>query len=66
MGQNNKDRELIYNRNEKRINDTHAKHNKAKGEDATKYGEFIPTFHQWLPIGEQKEKAEELKNATKD
>lgn len=34
-------------------------------EDATKYGEFIPTFFTWNTLKEQKEKAEEMENITK-
>ena len=82
----NMDRNLVYNRNEKRINDTHAKHNLAsdkeefqklkqgkqedtisiEGEDSTKYGEFVSTFHQWLPIEEQKDMAKDLEDMTKE
>lgn len=35
------------------------------GEDATKYGEFISSYFAWLPLPEQKDKAEELANMTK-
>ena len=66
MSKREKDRELIYNKNEKRVNDTYAKHNKMAGEDATKYGEFVSTFHNWLPINEQKETAKRLEETTKD
>ena len=38
---------------------------KGNREDATKYGEFIPTFFTWLTPKEQKEKAEEMENMTK-
>ena len=34
-------------------------------EDTTKYGEFVPTTHHWLPIEQQKRKAEKLANVTK-
>jgi len=85
---NNMDRNLKYNRNEKRINDTYAKHNLASskeeyqnlkqekeieeeeasmnGEDSTKYGEFVSSFHHWLPIEEQKDIAESLEDMTKE
>ena len=33
--------------------------------NVTKYGEFIPTFHAWLGLEEQKERAKELMNMTK-
>ncbi|MDR0978727.1 MAG: hypothetical protein LBL91_02120 [Lachnospiraceae bacterium] len=36
------------------------------GEDATKYGEFVCTEHQWLPPKEQKAKSKKLENITKD
>ena len=35
-------------------------------EDTTKYGEFVPSTHHWLPIEQQKKKAEELANITKE
>ena len=34
-------------------------------EDTTKFGEFVPTTHHWLPIEQQKQKAEKLANITK-
>lgn len=36
------------------------------GEDTTKYGEFISSFHAWLPIEEQKSKVKEMENMTED
>ncbi len=41
------------------------KQEKRKKENTTKYGEFIPSSHHWLPIEEQKHKAEKLSNITK-
>ena len=38
---------------------------KKRKEDTSKYGEFVPSSHQWLPIEHQKEKAEKLANVTK-
>lgn len=35
------------------------------GEDSTKYGEFISSFHEWVPPEKQKEKAHELENVTR-
>lgn len=35
------------------------------GEDATKYGEFISSYFAWIPLPEQKEKAEEMEKMTK-
>ena len=35
-----------------------------KGEDATKYGEFVCSFDHWLPPEEQKRKAEQLEKMT--
>lgn len=35
------------------------------GEDSTKYGEFISSYFAWIPLPEQKEKAEEMSNMTK-
>ena len=42
------------------------KNNEKKIEDATKYGEFIPTFFNWETIKEQKEKVEEMEKMTKN
>lgn len=36
------------------------------GDDATKYGEFISSYFAWISLPEQKEKAEELQNMTKN
>lgn len=33
-------------------------------EDATKYGEFIPSAFNWLTLDQQKKRAEELENMT--
>jgi len=35
------------------------------GEDSTKYGEFISSFHEWVPPEKQKEKSHELENVTR-
>lgn len=35
------------------------------GEDATKYGEFIPSYFTWVSLEQQKDKVEELENMTK-
>ena len=35
------------------------------GEDATQYGEFISTYFAWIPLPDQKEKAEEMAKMTK-
>ena len=34
------------------------------GEDATQYGEFISTYFAWIPLPNQKEKAEEMAKMT--
>lgn len=36
------------------------------GEDTTKYGEFISSYFAWVPLPQQKEKAEEMENMTKN
>lgn len=36
------------------------------GEDSTKYGEFISSYFAWISLPNQKERAEELNNMTKD
>lgn len=33
-------------------------------EDTTKYGEFVCSLDNWLPIDKQKEKAKKLENIT--
>ena len=35
------------------------------GEDSTKYGEFVSSYFAWIPLPEQKQKAEEMNNMTK-
>ena len=35
------------------------------GEDATQYGEFVSSYFAWIPLPEQKKKAEELAKITK-
>ena len=36
------------------------------GEDATLYGEFVCSYHHWLPIEKQKEQAEKMQKITKN
>ena len=36
-----------------------------KKKNITRYGEFVPTFHVWLGLSEQKQRAEEMENMTK-
>lgn len=36
------------------------------GEDSTKYGEFIASYFAWISLPEQKQKAKELDNMTKE
>ena len=56
-------RKLVYNKNEKRVNDTV---NKEHAEDTSKYGEFIPSEFGWITPNEQKSKAKKMENITKD
>ena len=35
------------------------------GEDATQYGEFLSTYFAWIPLPDQKKKAEEMADMTK-
>lgn len=37
-----------------------------KKEDTTRYGEFVCSTFQWLPIEKQKEQAEKMANITKN
>ena len=39
---------------------------KMRKENATKYCEFVPSMHHWLPIEKQKEKAQKLADITKN
>lgn len=34
------------------------------GEDATQYGEFISTYFAWIPLPDQKKKAQEMAKMT--
>lgn len=36
------------------------------GEDATQYGEFIPSYFSWISLEEQKLVADKLEQATKE
>ena len=36
------------------------------GEDATQYGEFVSSYFAWIPLPNQKEKAEEMAKMTKN
>lgn len=36
-----------------------------KQDNTTKYGEFVCSFYQWLPIDIQKKQAEKMSNVTK-
>ena len=36
------------------------------GEDATQYGEFISSYFAWIPLPQQKKKAEEMADMTKE
>lgn len=36
------------------------------GEDATLYGEFVCSYHHWLPIEKQKEQARKMQEITKN
>ena len=35
------------------------------GEDTTQFGEFVSSYFAWVPLPEQKEKADEMANMTK-
>ena len=35
------------------------------GEDSTQYGEFVSSYFAWVPLPDQKEKAEEMVKMTK-
>jgi len=35
------------------------------GEDATQFGEFVSSYFAWVPLPEQKEKADEMAKMTK-
>ena len=36
-----------------------------KSDNTTKYGEFICSFHQWLPLDIQKEQAKKMSKISK-
>ena len=36
------------------------------GEDATQYGEFVSTYFAWIPLPNQKKKAEDMAKMTKN
>ena len=41
------------------------KNNNNKRKNTTKYGEFVCSEYQWLPIEKQKEQADKMANMTK-
>lgn len=46
------------------MRDKKNKFNTEVGEDATQYGEFIPSYFSWITLKGQKEKVEELESMT--
>ena len=50
---------------EERVNNT-LEEKYEVGEDSTKYGEFISSYFAWISLPNQKERAEELNNMTKN
>ena len=40
--------------------------NNENGEDATQYGEFISSYFSWITLDDQKKRAEELNENTKN
>ena len=36
------------------------------GEDATQYGEFVSSYFAWIPLPDQKKKAKEMADMTKE
>lgn len=36
-----------------------------KGDDATEYGEFVPSYDHWVSLDEQKRIVKKLENITK-
>lgn len=44
-------------------NNTDTKNKKEK--NATKYGEFVPSYFEWLTLEEQKKRADKLNEITK-
>ena len=39
--------------------------NDKRKKNTTKYGEFVPSAYHWIPIEQQKQKAQKLANITK-
>lgn len=62
---NNKNEEEKTKNSKRKISKLNEKFDVEAGEDSTKYGEFISSFFAWIPLSEQKEKAERLQNITK-
>lgn len=63
---NNNDKEERLKEREKRIKKAKEEFGTEVGEDATKYGEFVCSYFAWISLPEQKEKAEELQDITKN
>lgn len=63
---NKKDKGEQLREREKHIKEARDEFGVEVGEDATKYGEFVCSYFAWISLPEQKEKAEELQNITKN
>lgn len=59
--QNKKFKQEQHNQIEEKEGQTHPE----VGEDATQYGEFVSSYFAWVPLPNQKEKAEEMSKMTK-
>ena len=51
---------LMEKKNNKKLEE-----NGIEEDNVTMYGEFVTSYFAWLPMGKQKEKAEELNKMTK-
>ena len=58
-----KQRESIEDNTPYRTNNI--EENKKNADDSTKYGEFVPSFFNWMTLDQQKNRANELNDITK-
>ena len=66
MDKNNKGNNKNKNMDRVKVKEQSKEMNMEIGEDATKYGEWMSSFFEWVTPDKQKDRANELNDMTKD
>ena len=66
MDKTNKNKNKNKNNNNDKVKEQSKKMSMEIGEDATKYGEWMSSFFEWVTPDKQKDRAEELNDMTKN